>query len=312
MGDLKDRLPGVKGKYIEGARLDALTWFRVGGPADVLYTPEGFDDLIAFLKGCPKDIPVRVVGVGSNLLVRDGGLEGVTIRLAKGFNGVEIIGDVVEAGAAALDVTVARRAQKAGLTGLEFYRGIPGAIGGALRMNAGSYGTETKDVLIDCTVVDRTGHKRTLSVGDMGYSYRHCDVPDDYIFTSARYQARGDDPDAIQARMDAITGAREDTQPIKSRTGGSTFKNPDPSTSEGLSAWQLIDKAGCRGMRVGGAKVSEQHCNFLINEGEASAADLENLGEKVRRLVRENSGVELEWEIRRIGRTSDEFAPEKS
>lgn len=303
MAAMIDTLPVVRGKYIEGARLDALTWFRVGGPADVLFTPEDFDDLVNFLCGCPEDIPVRVVGVGSNLLVRDGGLEGVTIRLAKGFNGIEIGGDVVEAGAAALDITVARRAQKAGLTGLEFYRGIPGAIGGALRMNAGSYGTETKDVLIECTALDRTGHTRVLKVEDMGYSYRHSEVPENFIFTSARFQSRPDDPDAIQARMDAITGAREDSQPVKSRTGGSTFKNPDLKVSDGLKAWQLIDEAGCRGLRIGGAEVSEHHCNFLINQGDASAADLENLGDEVRRRVLENSGVELEWEIKRIGRT---------
>lgn len=299
---LKKRLPAVKGKYIEGARLDALTWFRVGGPADVLYTPENFDDLVKFLRGCPEDIPVRVVGVGSNLLVRDGGLEGVTIRLAKGFNGIEIEDEVVTAEAAALDVTVARRAQKAGLTGLEFYRGIPGAIGGALRMNAGSYGTETKDVLIECTALDRAGNTRTLKVEDMGYSYRHCDVPEDFIFTSARFQMLRDDPDAILARMNEITSSREDSQPVKSRTGGSTFKNPDLELSGGLKAWQLIDKAGCRGLRIGGAQVSEQHCNFLINQGDASAADLENLGDEVHRRVLENSGIDLHWEIKRIGR----------
>lgn len=302
MATLIDKLPDVRGKYIPGARLDTLTWFRVGGPADVLFTPEDFVDLVDFLRGCPTEIPVRVVGVGSNLLVRDGGLEGVTIRLAKGFNSIAIEGDVVEAGAAALDITVARRAQKAGLTGLEFYRGIPGAIGGALRMNAGSYGTETKDVLIECTALDRTGHTRTLKVEDMGYSYRHADVPEDFIFTSARFQTREDNPEAIQARMDAITDSREGSQPVKSRTGGSTFKNPDPASSGGKSAWQLIDAAGCRGLRIGGAQVSEQHCNFLINQGEASAADLENLGDEVRARVLENSGIDLHWEIKRIGR----------
>ncbi len=306
MASLIEKLPDVRGKYIEGARLDALTWFRVGGAADILFSPEDFDDLTTFLRGCPDDIPVRVIGVGSNLLVRDGGLEGVTIRLARGFGGIEIEGDVVEAGAAALDVTVARRAQKAGLAGLEFYRGIPGAIGGALRMNAGSYGTETKDVLIECTAVDRTGRSRTLKVEDMGYSYRHSDVPEDLIFTSARFQARRDDPEAIQARMDAITQSRESTQPIKSRTGGSTFKNPDLTLSGGLKAWQLIDAAGCRGLQIGGAQVSEQHCNFLINLGEATAADLENLGEEVRRRVKETCSVELEWEIRRTGREQGE------
>lgn len=302
MTSLKDRLPRVEGKYIEDARLDALTWFRVGGPADVLYTPSGLEDLKGFLKGCPDDIPVRVVGVGSNLLVRDGGLEGVTIRLAKGFNQVEIEKNVVRAGAAALDVTVARKAQGAGLSGIEFYRGIPGAIGGALRMNAGAYGTETKDVLINCIALDRKGEPHTLTVDEMGYSYRHSEAPEDCIFVEACFRCTPDDPDAILARMGEITSSREETQPIKSRTGGSTFKNPDPSLSEGLKAWQLIDKAGCRGLQIGGAQVSEQHCNFLINTGEATGADLENLGEEVRVRVLENSGIELEWEIKRIGR----------
>lgn len=296
-----ERLPKIRGKYIEGARLDALTWFRVGGPAEVLFTPADFDDLVTFLKERPRDIPFRVVGVGSNLLVRDGGLEGVTIRLARGFNGIEVEGDIITAGAAALDVTVARRAQKAGLAGLEFYRGIPGAIGGALRMNAGSYGTETKDILIDCVALDAEGNTRTISVEDMGYSYRHSSVPEDWIFTSARYQGVPGDPEAIQARMDEITGSREESQPVKSRTGGSTFKNPDPSTSDGKSAWQVIDDAGCRGLKIGGAQVSEQHCNFLINTGDATAEDLESLGEEVRRRVKETSGVELQWEIKRIG-----------
>lgn len=302
MARLKDRLPEVEGKYIEDARLDALTWFRVGGPADILFTPAGPEDLQMFLKQCPDDVPVGVVGVGSNLLVRDGGLEGVTIRLAKGFNSISIENNVVTAGAAALDVTVARKAQGAGASGVEFFRGIPGAIGGALRMNAGAYGAETKDVLIDCTAFDRKGARHTLSVEEMGYSYRHSGAPADFIFVEARFRVVPDDPDAILARMNDITSSREDTQPVKSRTGGSTFKNPDPALSGGLKAWQLIDKAGCRGLQIGGAQVSELHCNFLINKGEATAADLENLGEEVRARVLENSGVDLEWEIKRIGR----------
>lgn len=306
MTSLIERLPKVEGKYIEGVRLDALTWFRVGGPADILYTPANRDDLQAFLKACPDDIPIGIVGVGSNLLVRDGGLEGVTIRLAKGFNHIEIEGNVVRAGAAALDVTVARKAQAAGLSGIEFFRGIPGAIGGALRMNAGAYGTETKDVLIDCIAVDREGTLHTLNVEGMGYSYRHSAAPADLIFVEARFQVAPDDPDAILARMADITNSREGSQPVKSRTGGSTFKNPDPAHSGGLKAWQLIDKAGCRGMQIGEAQVSELHCNFLINHGEATAADLEDLGEEVRRRVKETSGVDLEWEIRRIGRQQSE------
>lgn len=303
-----DQLPKVRGKYMEGVRLETLTWFRVGGPAEVLFTPADFDDLAAFLAACPQEIPVRVVGVGSNLLVREGGLPGVTIRLAKGFNDITVEGDIVTAGAAALDVTVSRRAQKAGLSGLEFYRGIPGTIGGALRMNAGSYGSETKDILIDCRAVDRQGVARTLTLDDMGFSYRHSEVPDDWIFTSARFRGRPGEPDAIAARMDEITGSREESQPVKSRTGGSTFKNPDPALSGGRSAWQLVDAAGCRGLKIGGAQVSEQHCNFLINTGDATAEDLEALGEEVRRRVKAMSGVELQWEIKRIGQE----VPEKS
>lgn len=306
MASLIERLPKVEGKYSEGVRLETLTWFRVGGPADILYTPASREDLREFLESCPDDIPIGIVGVGSNLLVRDGGLEGVTIRLAKGFNHIEIEGNVVRAGAAALDVTVARKAQAAGLSGIEFFRGIPGAIGGALRMNAGAYGTETKDVLIDCVAVDREGTLHTLNVEEMGYSYRHSAAPADLIFVEARFLVAPDDPDAILARMTDITNSRESSQPVKSRTGGSTFKNPDPSLSDGLKAWQLIDKAGCRGMQIGEAQVSELHCNFLINHGEATAADLEGLGEEVRRRVRETSGVDLEWEIRRIGRQQSE------
>lgn len=299
---MKERLPEVRGKYIENARLDALTWFRVGGPADVLFTPADLEDLRHFLKERPMDIEVRVVGVGSNLLVRDGGLPGVTIRLAKGFNQIEIEDDCVIAGAAALDVAVARGAQRAGISGLEFYRGIPGAIGGALRMNAGSYGTETKDILISCKALDLDGNLISLSVDEMGYSYRHSKASEDLIFVEARFQGRPDNPEDILARMTKITGAREESQPVKSRTGGSTFKNPDPATSDGLSAWQVIDAAGCRGLKVGDAQVSELHCNFLINLGEATASDLENLGEEVRTRVKENSGVTLEWEIKRLGR----------
>jgi UDP-N-acetylmuramate dehydrogenase len=297
-----ERLPEVRGRYIQNARLDALTWFRVGGPADVLFTPADVDDLQNFLAKRPKDIEIRVVGVGSNLLVRDGGLPGVTIRLAKGFNQIEIEGDNVIAGAAALDVAVARKAQKESVSGLEFYRGIPGAIGGALRMNAGSYGTETKDILISCKALDSDGNLVILRVEDMGYTYRHSEASEDLIFIEARFQGRPDNSDDILARMTKITDAREESQPVKSRTGGSTFKNPVPATSGGLSAWQVIDAAGCRGLKVGDAQVSELHCNFLINLGEATAANLEDLGEDVRARVKENSGVVLDWEIKRLGR----------
>lgn len=294
---LIDRLPDVRGRYKPGAMMADLTWFRVGGPAEVLYTPEDEEDLAHFLSHLEPDIPVYVVGVGSNLLVRDKGIPGVVIRLGRGFAQVDILDDhKIACGTAVPDVMLARSAAKAGIDGLAFYRGIPGAIGGALRMNAGSYGTETKDVLIKAVAYDRTGKRHELSVEDMGYAYRHCSAPDDFIFTSAVFQGRPGQVEDIQAQMDEITQARESTQPIKSRTGGSTFKNP-----EGHKSWQLIDAAGMRGYRVGGAHVSEQHCNFLINDGEASAEDLESLGEQVRAKVKETSGVELNWEIRRVG-----------
>ena len=294
--DLIERLPKVRGELTADAPLAPLTWFRVGGPAEVLFRPADVEDLAAFLAGCPEDVPVTVVGVGSNLLVRDGGVKGVVIRLGKPFMTIEAEGDFVRAGTAALDVAVARAAQQAGIAGLEFYRGIPGSIGGALRMNGGAYGSETKDVLVEVKAVSRKGEIVTLSNADMHYSYRHCGAPDDLIFVEALYQGQPGDRDAIAARMEEITSSREASQPIRSRTGGSTFKNP-----EGRKSWQLIDAAGCRGLVRGGAQVSEQHCNFLINTGDATAADLEGLGEDVRARVKETSGVTLEWEIRRIG-----------
>jgi UDP-N-acetylmuramate dehydrogenase len=264
----------------------------------VLFMPEDEEDLACFLRELAGEIPVTVVGLGSNLIVRDGGVPGVTVRLGRGFGEVRIEeGGRVRAGAAVPDVKVARAAQEAGLAGLAFLRGIPGAIGGALRMNGGAYGRETKDALVEARGVDRAGHVRTFANADMGYAYRHCALGDDVIFTEAVFQGEPGDPAAIAAQMNAITEAREATQPIKSRTGGSTFKNPP-----GHKAWQLIDAAGCRGLVVGDAQVSELHCNFLINRGAATAADIETLGETVRRRVKENSGVELEWEIKRIGR----------
>ena len=300
---LIDRLPAVRGSYKENAPLAPLTWFRVGGPADVLFMPADADDLAAFLAGCPDDVPVLVVGVGSNLLVRDGGIEGVVIRLGSGFTSVERVGDTqLRAGCAVPDVVLAKAALDAGLTGLEFFRGIPGALGGALRMNAGAYGRETKDVLIEADAVTRKGERVKLSNADFGYTYRHSDVADDLIFTSALFQAAPGDRQKIKARMDEITSSREDSQPIKSRTGGSTFKNPGGTDPDGPKAWKLIDAAGGRGLRRGGAQVSEQHCNFLINTGEATAADLEGLGEDVRARVKDTSGIELQWEIRRVGR----------
>jgi UDP-N-acetylmuramate dehydrogenase len=295
--DLKSRMPNLRGRLLANQPLAELTWFRVGGPAQVLFMPEDEADLAYFLGRLPPEIPVTVVGLGSNLIVRDGGVPGVVIRLGRGFGEVKVEeGTRIRAGTAVPDVKVSRAAQEAAITGLAFFRGIPGAIGGALRMNGGAYGRETKDALIEARAVDRQGRLHVFSNGDMHYTYRHCGAPDDVIFTQALFQGAPGDPAAIAAEMEKITESREATQPIKSRTGGSTFKNPP-----GHKAWQLIDAAGCRGLKHGAAQVSEMHCNFLINLGGATAADIETLGETVRRRVRENSGVELEWEIKRIG-----------
>jgi UDP-N-acetylmuramate dehydrogenase len=294
--DLKAKIPALRGRLLTNQSLAELTWFRVGGPAQILFMPEDEDDLAYCLKNLPTDIPVTVIGLGSNLIVRDGGVPGVVIRLGRGFGELTIEDTRIRVGAAVPDVKVARAAQEAGLAGLAFMRGIPGGVGGALRMNGGAYGRETKDALVEARAVDRAGRIHVLRNGDMGYTYRHCGVPADYIFTQALYEGQRGDPAAIAAEMDKITESREATQPIKSRTGGSTFKNPP-----GRKAWQLIDAAGCRGLTIGGAQVSEMHCNFLINLGGATAADIETLGETVRRRVKDNSGVELEWEIERIG-----------
>ncbi len=296
-----DKLPEVRGKYVEKASLADITWFRVGGPSDVLFLPEDADDLASFLRECPSDIPITVVGVGSNLLVRDGGVRGVVIRLGSGFSNIEVDGKMVRAGAAALDASVAKVAQRAGLAGLEFYGGIPGTIGGALRMNAGSYGRETKDVLEHCLAMDRDGEVHKLYAEEMGFTYRHCSISEEWIFTEGSYVGTPDDPENILARMNEVTTSRQSSQPVRARTGGSTFKNPDPDISGGLKSWELIDAAGCRGLKIGGAKVSEKHCNFLINEGDAKASDLEQLGEEVRARVAAQSGIDLSWEIRRIG-----------
>ena len=298
---LIERLPAVRGRYEENASLARITWFRVGGPAEVVFRPADRDDLMAFLAAKPDEVPVTLIGVGSNLLVRDGGVPGVVIRLGREFAEIEIEGDEVVCGAGALDANVAKAAKLAGLGGLEFLFGVPGTIGGALRMNAGAYGSELKEVLVSAEACDADGDLKTLAPEDMGLSYRHASVPADWIFLSARLRGRPAEPAAIAARMAEIQGARDETQPIRSRTGGSTFKNPPPEISDGLKAWQLIDQAGCRGMKRGGAMVSEKHCNFLINTGDATAADLEELGEAVRAAVRNTSGIELEWEIRRIG-----------
>jgi UDP-N-acetylmuramate dehydrogenase len=294
---LKAQMPELRGRLMANQPLAELTWFRAGGPAQLLFMPEDEQDLAYFLAHLPAEIPVTVVGLGSNLIVRDGGIPGVVIRLGRGFGHVAAEeGARIRAGAAVPDVKVARVAQDAAIAGLSFYRGIPGAIGGALRMNGGAYGGETKDVLIEARGVDRSGHVHVFSNAGMHYTYRHCGVAGDVIFTEALFQGTPGDPAVIAAEMDKITESREATQPIKSRTGGSTFKNPP-----GHKAWQLIDAAGCRGLAVGAAQVSELHCNFLINRGGATAADIERLGETVRARVRETSGVELEWEIKRIG-----------
>jgi len=295
--ELAERMPDLKGRLSANVLLSGITWFRVGGPAQLLFSPADEADLAYFLTHAPADLPVTVMGLGSNLLVRDGGVPGVVIRLGRGFSGISAApGHQLRAGTAVPDVKVARAAADAGIEGLAFYRGIPGSIGGALRMNGGAHGTETKDVLIQARAVDRQGDIHVLSLADMGFSYRHCSIPTDWIFTEATFQGRPGDPAEILKQMEGVAQYREENQPTRERTGGSTFKNPP-----GHSAWKLIDAAGCRGLRVGGAKVSEMHCNFLINDGEASAEDIERLGETVRARVKAHSGATLNWEIVRLG-----------
>jgi len=292
-----DMLPPVRGTLSHGAPLKDLVWFRAGGPAEVLFRPADADDLAAFIAAKPADLRVSVIGVGSNLLVRDGGIPGAVVRLSSAFGKIETDGMRVRAGAAALDGAVARAAADAGIAGLEFLRGVPGTIGGALKMNAGCYGREIKDVFVEATAIDAKGNKIKLSSAEMVFEYRKArGATDDLIFVEAVFEGTRDDPAAIKARMDELSANREASQPIKSKTGGSTFKNPP-----GQKAWQLIDQAGCRGLKIGGAQVSEKHTNFLINTGDATAADLEALGEEVRRRVQEKSGISLEWEIKRVG-----------
>jgi len=295
--ELKAAMLELRGRLLANESLAPLTWFRVGGPAQVLFTPSDEDDLAYFLKNLPQELPVYVVGVGSNLIVRDGGMPGIVVRLSpRGFGETAVQGDIVVAGAAALDRRVAETAAGANLAGLEFYFGIPGTIGGALRMNAGANGAETKDVLVEATGIDRNGTVHTFSNADMKFVYRNSGVDPSIVFTSARFRGVVAAPDAIRARMEEVQRHRETAQPIREKTGGSTFKNPP-----GNSAWKLIDAAGCRGLRVGGAQVSQMHCNFLINTGNATGHDIETLGETVRNRVKETSGIELHWEIKRIG-----------
>lgn len=289
-------LPPVRGTYAENAPLKDLVWFRAGGNAEILFRPADADDLATFLYARPADLRVTVIGVGSNLLVRDGGIPGVVIRLPAAFGRITVDGTRIRAGAAALDAAVARAAADAGIAGLEFLRGVPGTVGGALRMNAGCYGREMKDVFVEATAIDGQGNRHVLTASDMGFSYRKSAVPEDGIFVEAILEGTPDTPETVRVRMNALVEQREATQPVKSKTGGSTFKNPP-----GHKAWALIDEAGCRGLSHGDAQVSEKHCNFLINTGNASAAELEALGEEVRARVKAKSGVMLEWEIKRVG-----------
>ena len=295
---LIDRLPRPRGRLVADAPLGPQTWFRTGGPAEVLFRPADVEDLSSFLAAVPADVAVTVLGVGSNLLVRDGGVKGVVVRLMRGFTGIEVEGHEVVSGAGALDLNVALTAREHSLAGLEFLSGIPGTIGGAVAMNGGAYGGELAQVLVSAEAVDRAGKVHRVDAAALGFTYRHSAAPPDWIFTSARLRAAPGDQLAIARRMGEIDAARTDSQP-RSRTGGSTFVNPT-----GHKAWELIDQAGCRGLRIGDAQVSEKHCNFLLNLGAATAADIETLGEEVRRRVFAQSGVRLEWEIRRIGETA--------
>jgi len=298
-----DRLPPVRGKLLADEPLAPFTWFRVGGAADALFLPKDEDDLADFLAKLDPIIPVTVLGAASNLIVRDGGIAGVVVRLGPAFGKIATDGLKVTAGAAALDARVSVAAANAGIAGLEFFSGVPGTIGGALRMNAGCYGSETKDVLVEARALRRTGERVVLRNADFHFSYRHTDADEELIFVEAVFAGKADAPAAILERIEALKARRETTQPIREKTGGSTFANPDPpGTPNQRSSWKLVDEAGMRGARRGGAQVSELHCNFLLNTGEATAADIEGLGEDVRAAVKAKSGVELRWEIKRIGR----------
>jgi UDP-N-acetylmuramate dehydrogenase len=304
-GGLLERLPAVRGRYAENVEMAPFTWFRVGGPAEVVFRPADLADLAAFLMAKPDDVPVSVIGVTSNLLVRDGGIAGVVVRLGKEFAAIDFSAGKVRVGASMLDANVALAARRAGRGGLEFLSGIPGSIGGGLRMNAGAYGREFKDLLIETEAVDPLGRVHRLTVDEMAMGYRCCGVAKDWIFVSGLFVAEPGDAADIERRTAEIRAAREASQPIGARTGGSTFTNP-LANPEAAKSWDLIDAAGCRGLRLGGAMVSELHCNFLINTGTATAAELEALGEEVHRRVLETSGVDLRWEIRRIGMPTEQ------
>ncbi len=297
---LIERLPAVRGSLEANAPIARFSWFKVGGPAEVLFEPADAEDLAEFLAAKPDDVPVTVFGTASNVIIRDGGIKGVVVRIGRGFTDIEVDGNDITVAAAAHDANVARAARDAGLTGLEFLSGIPGTIGGALRMNAGAYGREIKDVVVEAEALDPEGGRHRLELAELGFGYRRSIVPEGWIFISARLRGTPGDKDEITRRMEEIQDERETTQPIKTPTGGSTFKNP-----KGMKAWELIEKADCRGLSRGGAQVSEQHCNFLINTGRATAADLEGLGEEIRRRVFEETGVKLEWEIRLLGVAAD-------
>lgn len=295
---MTDTLPLVRGKLTSDAPLAKLVWFKTGGHADWLFEPADLDDLRTFMEHLPYGTPVMALGLGSNMIVRDGGVPGVVIKLGKAFGRVDVLaGHQLQCGGGASGILVSSTARDAGIAGLEFLRGIPGTVGGFVRMNGGAYGREVADVLIDCTVILPGGDVVTLAASDLQYSYRHSALPDGAVVVSARFQGAAGDPSDIGAEMDRIAAAREESQPLRTKTGGSTFKNPP-----GHKAWQLVDAAGCRGLQLGGAQVSEKHTNFLINTGDATSADIEALGEEVRRRVKDKTGVELEWEIQRVGR----------
>lgn len=302
---LLERLPTVRGEYEENSPLARYTWFRTGGPAEVLFKPADAEDMAAFMEAKPSDVPITVIGVGSNLLIRDGGVPGVVVRLGRGFGCINARDGRVLAAGGALDVSVAAAARDAGLAGLEFLSGIPGTIGGALRMNAGAYGRTMEDIVQYARVVDSDGNQRHMRADEMGFGYRHIDIPEDWVIVGVVMEGTPDDRGAIALRMEKIRGQREESQPLRTKTGGSTFRNPNPIDSGGRKAWQLVDDIGYRGKTKGGAMVSDKHCNFLINTGDATSADLEDLGEEIRRQVHARTGVQLEWEIRRIGVSRD-------